>query len=132
MCKIWLESIPPLPICACVKKHVLCVFFIDIHKSISLSVRRMRLVSLLSVFCIDSLRPCPPLRFPPSASTPVMFGPAISFHRPLLLQCPLLQFPPSRFFVAAAGHSFGAISTLNGSNDVISQQLDPSAISWSH
>jgi len=30
-----------------------------------------------------------------------------------------------RFFVAATGHSFGAIFTLNGSNDVISQPLVP-------
>jgi len=30
-----------------------------------------------------------------------------------------------RFFVGATGHSFGAIFTLNGSNDVISQQLVP-------
>jgi len=29
------------------------------------------------------------------------------------------------FFVAATGHSFGAILTLNGSNDVISQPLVP-------
>jgi len=27
MCKIWLESIRPLRICACVKKHVFCEFF---------------------------------------------------------------------------------------------------------
>jgi len=27
MCKIWLESIRPLRICACVKKHGLCGFF---------------------------------------------------------------------------------------------------------
>ena len=30
-----------------------------------------------------------------------------------------------RFFVGATGHSFGAILTLNGSNDVISQPLVP-------
>ena len=30
-----------------------------------------------------------------------------------------------RFFVGATGHSFGAIFTLNGSNDVISQPLVP-------
>jgi len=30
-----------------------------------------------------------------------------------------------RFFVAATGHSFGAIFTLNGLNDVISQPLVP-------
>ena len=30
-----------------------------------------------------------------------------------------------RFFVEATGHSFGAILTLNGSNDVISQPLVP-------
>jgi len=30
-----------------------------------------------------------------------------------------------RFFVAATGHSFVAILTLNGSNDVISQPLVP-------
>jgi len=30
-----------------------------------------------------------------------------------------------RFFVRATGHSFGAILTLNGSNDVISQPLVP-------
>jgi len=64
MCKIWLESIQPLRICACVKKHVLCGFFINI--SICLSVRS---------------------------------------------------------FVGTTGHSFGAILTLNGSNDVISQPL---------
>jgi len=29
------------------------------------------------------------------------------------------------FFVSATGHSFGAILTLNGSNDVISQPLLP-------
>jgi len=29
------------------------------------------------------------------------------------------------FFVADTGHSFGAILTLNGSNDVISQPLVP-------
>ena len=29
MCKIWLDSIRPLRICACVKKHVLCGFFIN-------------------------------------------------------------------------------------------------------
>ena len=29
------------------------------------------------------------------------------------------------FFVGATGHSFGAIFTLNGSNDVISQPLVP-------
>ena len=28
-----------------------------------------------------------------------------------------------RFFSAATGHSFGAIFTINGSNDVISQPL---------
>ena len=30
-----------------------------------------------------------------------------------------------RFFVAATGNSFGAIFTLNGSNDVISQPIVP-------
>ena len=30
-----------------------------------------------------------------------------------------------RFFVGATGHSFGAILTLNGSNNVISQPLVP-------
>jgi len=30
-----------------------------------------------------------------------------------------------RFFVGATGHSFGAILTINGSNDVISQPLVP-------
>ena len=30
-----------------------------------------------------------------------------------------------RFFVAATGHSFGAIFTLNDSNDVFSQPLVP-------
>jgi len=30
-----------------------------------------------------------------------------------------------RFFVGAAGHSFGALLTINGSNDVISQPLVP-------
>ena len=30
-----------------------------------------------------------------------------------------------RFFSAATGHSFGAIFTINGSNDVISQPLVP-------
>ena len=30
-----------------------------------------------------------------------------------------------RFFVGATGHSYGAILTLNGSNDVISQPLVP-------
>ena len=30
-----------------------------------------------------------------------------------------------RFFVGTTGHSFGAIVTLNGSNDVISQPLVP-------
>jgi len=30
-----------------------------------------------------------------------------------------------RFFVGATGHSFGAILTLNGSNDVILQPLLP-------
>jgi len=30
-----------------------------------------------------------------------------------------------RFFVGATGHSFGAIFTLNGSNDVISQPFVP-------
>ena len=30
-----------------------------------------------------------------------------------------------RFFLWATGHSFGAILTLNGSNDVISQPLVP-------
>jgi len=30
-----------------------------------------------------------------------------------------------RFFSAATGHSFGAIFTLNGSNEVISQPLVP-------
>ena len=42
MCKIWLESIQPLRICACVKKHVLCGFFlinISVYLSIYLSVR---------------------------------------------------------------------------------------------
>jgi len=29
MCKIWLEPIRPLRICACVKKHVLCGFFLS-------------------------------------------------------------------------------------------------------
>jgi len=38
MCKIWLESIRPLRICACVKKHGLCGFFF-INISIYLSVR---------------------------------------------------------------------------------------------
>ena len=64
MCKIWLESIWPLRICACVKKHVMCGFF----KLTYLSVR---------------------------------------------------------FFVGATGHSFVAILTLSGSNDVISQPLVP-------
>ena len=36
MCKIWFESIRPLRICACVKKHGLCGFFINI--SVCLSV----------------------------------------------------------------------------------------------
>jgi len=30
-----------------------------------------------------------------------------------------------RFFSAATGHSFGAIFTINGSNDMISQPLVP-------
>jgi len=34
-------------------------------------------------------------------------------------------YPSIRFFSAATGHSFGAIFTLNGSNDVISQPLVP-------
>ena len=72
MCKIWLESIEPLRICACVKKHVLCGFFLLTYLSIYLSV------------CLSI-----------------------------------------RFFSAATGHSFGAIFTLNGSNDVISQRLVP-------
>ena len=75
MCKIWLKSIQPLRICACVKKTRFRVdFFINI--SVYLSV-------CLSV-CLSV-----------------------------------------SFFVAATGHSFGAILTLNGSNDVISQPLVP-------
>ena len=38
MCKIWLESIGPLRICACVKKHGLCGFFLLTYLSIYLSV----------------------------------------------------------------------------------------------
>jgi len=34
-------------------------------------------------------------------------------------------YPSIRFFSAATGHSFGAIFTINGSNDVISQPLVP-------
>ena len=68
MCKIWLESIWPLRICACVKKHGLCGFFLLTYLSIYLS---------------------------------------------------------ARFFVGATGHSFMAILTLNGSNDVIPQPLVP-------
>ena len=63
MCKIWLESIRLLRICACVKKHGLWIF----------------LLTYLSV----------------------------------------------RFFVGATGHSFVAILTLDGSNDVIPQPLVP-------
>ena len=37
----------------------------------------------------------------------------------------LLTYLSLRFFVAATGHSFGAILTLNGSNDVIAQPLVP-------
>ena len=37
----------------------------------------------------------------------------------------LLTYQSVRFFVGATGHSFGAILTLNGSNDVISQPLVP-------
>ena len=71
MCKIWLESIRPLRICACVKKtRFVWIFFINI--SIYLSIR-------LSI----------------------------------------------RFFSAATGHSFGAVFTINGSNDAISQPLVP-------
>jgi len=32
MCKIWLESIRPLRICACVKNTLLCGFFINISR----------------------------------------------------------------------------------------------------
>jgi len=40
MCKIWLESIRPLRICACVKKNTVCVdFFLLTYLSIDLSVR---------------------------------------------------------------------------------------------
>jgi len=67
MCKIWLESIRPLRICACVKKHGLCGFFLLTY-NVCLSVR---------------------------------------------------------FVFGTTGHSFGAIVTLNGSNDVISQPLVP-------
>jgi len=71
MCKIWLESIQPVRICACVKKtRFVWIFFINI--SIYLSIR-------LSI----------------------------------------------RFFSAATGHSFGAVFTINGSNDAISQPLVP-------
>ena len=37
----------------------------------------------------------------------------------------LLTYLSVRFFVGATGHSFSAILTLNGSNDVISQPLVP-------
>jgi len=37
----------------------------------------------------------------------------------------LFVCPSDRSFVAATGHSFGAILTLDGSNDVISQPLVP-------
>ena len=37
----------------------------------------------------------------------------------------LLTYLSVRFFVGATGHSFVAILTLNGSNDVISQPLVP-------
>jgi len=37
----------------------------------------------------------------------------------------LLTCLSDRFFVGATGHSFGAILTLNGSNDVIPQPLVP-------
>jgi len=70
MCKIWLESIRPLRICACVKKHDFVWIFLLTYLSIYLSI---------SV----------------------------------------------RFFVGATGHSFVAILTLNGSNDVIPQPLVP-------
>ena len=64
MCKIWLETIRPLRICACVKKHDFVWIFLLTYRSIP-------------------------------------------------------------FFVAATGHSFGAILTHNGSNDVFSQPLVP-------
>ena len=68
MCKIRLESIRPLRICVCVKKHDFVWIFLLTYLSICLSVR---------------------------------------------------------FFVGATGHSFVAILTLNGSNDVIPQPLVP-------
>jgi len=64
MSKIWLESIRPLRMCACVKKTRFVWIF-------------------------------------------------------------LLTYQSVRFFVGATGHSFVAILTLNGSNDVISQPLVP-------
>jgi len=46
-------------------------------------------------------------------------------HISIYLSIYLSLYPSVRFFVGATGHSFVAIFTLNGSNDVISQPLVP-------
>jgi len=49
----------------------------------------------------------------------------ISIYLPIYLSIYLSVYLSVRSFVAATGHSFGPILTVNGSNDVTSQPLVP-------